>query len=368
MALAAAVDAGNDGNTQHLTTSGQLRHKASFGLTFIKRVSGCGCGRMRVFSMRAHAMPSLRWIRCCAGWLRCFWVPVCCCVPHQLPEIQTAAEADAENALESKTSWAMTLVLVAFALVARFVDCDFAVRGQFCAARGDWATQDLRSAVIGAGVGALWWGPLLLLVAVMRYVAALRTGTQSLGETARLRTRLQQTTKTLQQRTHQLSTLHSATADLSDLRNCEHILTTAIERTLSALNAQSGAVWLYVNDEELVGKAETGRPMARTVGAWPKSLCPSKPLCGANSNAAAANVALCHRYTPASMSAAARALAAVRAVIWLRTTSNGAWSWRAATKAPQGKRALNSLHRALSHATGLQRFTQLAQSDDTDEN
>ncbi len=224
---------------------------------------------------------------------------------------------------------------------------------------------DLRAKVLGAEVGALWWGPLLLLLAVVRHIVSLRIGAQSWIEVSRLRMRLQQATATLHQRTRQISTLHSATADLSDLRNCEHILTTAIERTLSALNAQCGAVWLYVDREEL-GFTE----MSVSEG---------------NSSHSATSVTLpIETFVWRELERSGnerRALASLHAGFnernsnLIRGTQNGAmevhdkqWSMVVARghQSAQGRYALKALHSALASNTDLQRFTQLAQSDNTE--
>ncbi len=225
-----------------------------------------------------------------------------------------------------------------------------------------WRLGDagLRAAVVNANAGALWWGPLLLLLAVARYVAGLRTGTQSLGETSHLRTRLHHALRTLQQRTHQLSTLHSATADLSDLRNCEHILTTAIERTLSALDAQSGAVWLYVDSEELGGASETVTPSVHAAAVTlPIETFVWRELerSGSERRALASLRSGLDERTDARIGSGQNGDMSAQDKRWSMVVARG-------HEGMEGRRAINELHRALSYPGGIRRFAQLAQGDE----
>ena len=111
-----------------------------------------------------------------------------------------------------------------------------------------WRLSDasLRSEAMKSLPAALWWAPLLVASAAARLAWPSRSDRS--GESRREVAELK---GVLARRTHQLATLHSMTADLSDTLSCERILSTAVERALVALNARCAAIWLNIDASEL---------------------------------------------------------------------------------------------------------------------
>jgi diguanylate cyclase (GGDEF)-like protein len=116
----------------------------------------------------------------------------------------------------------------------------------------------IRSGLFAQAPSMLWWAPLLLLLLVVRYAVSMRATGANLSDASQLRYQVQELRRTVDQRTLQLSTLHSATAELSNSLNSEQILMTAIERTMAALGAQAGAIWISLDLQEL-SENEDGR-------------------------------------------------------------------------------------------------------------
>jgi diguanylate cyclase (GGDEF)-like protein/putative nucleotidyltransferase with HDIG domain len=121
------------------------------------------------------------------------------------------------------------------------------------------ATPAIRSGVFVNAPSQVWWAPTLLLLLVVRYALGLRGSGAGLANSAQLRRQVSELKETVDRRTMQLSTLHSVTADISNSLNSEQILMTAIERTMAALGAQAGAVWLYLDVNEIESNEEGQR-------------------------------------------------------------------------------------------------------------
>ena len=358
MALAAAVDAGSKARFQTSAAVGQLRARRISALLFVVALLVWVVADARFLS--AGTRGAITSFDLALRWLAPFLLGASVLLrPLSATKTQDSQTTDetAQNEV-ARDGWALLPSRLWRDLWIVVLPCAVILVGAW-----RLGAADLRAAVISASVGALWWGPLLLLVAVGRYIAALRTGTQSLGETARLRNRLQRTTKTLEQRTHQLSTLHSATADLSELRNCEHILSTAIERTLSALNAPAGAVWLHVAGDEVNGQVEAP-PGGAHSGRVAEVTVPIETFVwrelersGSERRAIASLDASFDKSAGARIGGSQGEGVSARDKQWSMVLARGHQS-------AQGKRALYALQQALSHATGLQRFAQRANESD----
>ncbi|MDF2441548.1 MAG: hypothetical protein JWN98_2532, partial [Abditibacteriota bacterium] len=113
------------------------------------------------------------------------------------------------------------------------------------------SSPSLRPAIFSTAPGVIWWAPGLLLVLVVRYALAQRDVSEGTMNSGQLQQQVTTLKRIVDHRTFQLSTLHTVTAELSNSQGCEQILTTAIERTLAALGAHVGGIWLNIDASEL---------------------------------------------------------------------------------------------------------------------
>ncbi len=103
-------------------------------------------------------------------------------------------------------------------------------------------------AALGASPWSLWWAPLLVASSALRLAWRGQGGSKGSREARR---EVAQLKRVVARRTHQLATLHSMTAELSDTLSCERILSTAVERALVALDARCAAIWLNIDVSEI---------------------------------------------------------------------------------------------------------------------
>jgi diguanylate cyclase (GGDEF)-like protein len=135
-----------------------------------------------------------------------------------------------EERVPNLSSWALGLACVAaLAMAWRLGD------------------ESMRRAVLGARPDSLWWAPLATALAGGRLAWTRR----SVGSEREVHHELRELKSVIARRTHQLATLHSMTAELSDTLSCERILGTAVERVLLALDADCAAVWLNLDASQM---------------------------------------------------------------------------------------------------------------------
>ncbi len=127
-----------------------------------------------------------------------------------------------------------------------------------------FAAVSPKAAPLPGAAGEAWWGILLIAIALVRHAFDSLLITRQTFEDYRS---WNDVTASLQHdvaaRTRELSTMHAVAADLSNTLDSAHILTTALDRMMTALHADAGALWLFRGDEE---ERSTTLPLSGNAG------------------------------------------------------------------------------------------------------
>jgi diguanylate cyclase (GGDEF)-like protein len=132
---------------------------------------------------------------------------------------------------------------------------------------GAWhLSQVHRSGGRPLSLAEFWWGPLLSLIVTVRIIATTVTGSQS-KIVEKLSQNIGNLREQLNRRTYQLTTLHAVTADFNDTLDVERLMATALRRTGDALDAPIGAIWLRMDDANMIATQRTAAQFANGVPA-----------------------------------------------------------------------------------------------------
>jgi diguanylate cyclase (GGDEF)-like protein len=211
----------------------------------------------------------------------------------------------------------------------------------------------VRGSVFAAAPSALWWGPVLLALALARHFLLAQNASTGSADARDLQEQVASLKSVVDLRTHQLATLHSVTADLSDTFSCEHILSTSVERAVAALGAQAGAVWLNIDTNEIDSPVEPPVGSHATARTTPVATFVWRELDRAGSERRALDTLRSRSSADADSSIGVGS--GVLDKQWSLVIARG-------HEGPETHRALSELHRLLESPGGVEYFEQAAGS------